>query len=115
TDPVRDGILHVGRVTGGRRERGGGGDRIGHGHRPYARTLPRMGKASRRKHQTEGTKAPARAPFVNRPFEGLANETDWVAMREIIPAATAKVTMELNGSPQEVTLVSVLPGAMPAI
>lgn len=74
-----------------------------------------MGKASRRKRQTEGTKAPARAPFVNRPFEGLANETDWVAMREIIPAATAKVTMELNGSPQEVTLVSVLPGAMPAI
>ena len=74
-----------------------------------------MGKASRRKRQAEGTKAPARAPFVNRPFEGLANETDWVAMREIIPAATAKVTMELNGTPQEVTLVSVLPGAMPAI
>lgn len=74
-----------------------------------------MGKASRRKRQTEGKKAPARAPFVNRPFEGLANETDWVAMREIIPAATAKVTMELNGTPQEVTLVSVLPGAMPAI
>lgn len=74
-----------------------------------------MGKASRRKRQAEGTTAPARAPFVNRPFEGLANETDWVALREIIPAATAKVTMELDGSPQEVTLVSVLPGAMPAI
>ena len=74
-----------------------------------------MGKASRRKRRAEGKKAPARAPFVNRPFEGLANETDWVAMREIIPAATAQVTMELDGTPQEVTLVSVLPGAMPAI
>ena len=74
-----------------------------------------MGKASRRKRQAEGKKAPARAPFVNRPFEGLANETDWVAMREIIPAATAKVTMRFDGTPQEVTLVSVLPGATPAI
>lgn len=74
-----------------------------------------MGKASRRKRQSEGTKAPTRAPFVNRPFEGLANETDWVALREILPAATAKVTMELDGTSQEVTLVSVLPGAMPAI
>ena len=74
-----------------------------------------MGKASRRKRQAEGSKAPSRAPFVNRPFEGLANETDWVAMREIIPAATAKVTMQFDGTPQEVTLVSVLPGATPAI
>ena len=31
------------------------------------------------------------APFVARPFEGLPGETDWVAMREILPAATATV------------------------
>ena len=30
--------------------------------------------------------------FVARPFEGLAGECDWVAMREIVPAATAPLT-----------------------
>lgn len=88
-----------------------------------------MGKASRKKRQGEagqtGTKA-ARAPFVARPFEGLANETDWVAMREILPAATAKVTVDVPAGTQvggkdvpagerEVTLVTVLPAAMPAV
>lgn len=86
-----------------------------------------MGKASRRKRAHEGAKkAPRRAPYVARPFEGLANETDWVAMREILPAATATVTVvvpdgaEVDGQPvpageHEVTLVSVLPGAVPAL
>lgn len=32
-------------------------------------------------------------PFVVRPFEGLAGETDWVALREIVPAATAELTL----------------------
>lgn len=88
-----------------------------------------MGKASRKKRQGEAgqteTKA-ARAPFVARPFEGLANETDWVAMREILPAATANVTVDVPAGTQvggkdvpagerEVTLVTVLPAAMPAV
>ena len=88
-----------------------------------------MGKASRKKRQSEAgqtaTKA-ARAPFVARPFEGLANETDWVAMREILPAATATVTVNVPEGTQvggkdvpagerEVTLVTVLPAAMPAV
>ena len=88
-----------------------------------------MGKASRRKRQDQaaqgGTKA-ARAPFVARPFEGLADETDWVAMREILPAATATVTVdvpegtqvdgrEVPAGEREVTLVTVLPAAMPAV
>jgi hypothetical protein len=30
--------------------------------------------------------------FVARPFEGLPGECDWVAMREIVPAATARCT-----------------------
>lgn len=85
-----------------------------------------MGKASRRKRQTEGAPRVKRAPFVARPFEGLADEADWVAMREILPAATAAVTVvvpegvEVDGRPvptgqHEVTLVTVLPGAMPAV
>jgi hypothetical protein len=85
-----------------------------------------MGKASRRKRAEGATPRPKRAPFVARPFEGLADETDWVAMSEILPAATAPVTVvvpegtEVEGRPvpageHEVTLVSVLPGAIPAL
>ncbi|GGK56580.1 DUF5926 family protein [Ornithinimicrobium pekingense] len=85
-----------------------------------------MGKASRKKRQSEGTRAASRAPYVARPFEGLADEADWVAMREILPAATARVTVvvpegtEVDGravpaGEHEVTLVTVLPGAVPAV
>jgi len=53
---------------------------------------------------------------VARPFEGLADETEWVAMREIVPSATATVTAALgDGEPRPVTLATVLPGAMPAL
>jgi hypothetical protein len=31
--------------------------------------------------------------FVRRPFEGLADEPEWVALREIVPAATAPLTL----------------------
>lgn len=80
-----------------------------------------MGKASRRKRQAQGQgskgdPAQQRAPFVARPFEGLSGETEWVAMREIVPAATAPLTLTLpDGNPQQVTLTTVLPGAMPAL
>lgn len=76
-----------------------------------------MGKASRRKRQNDRQSSPARAPFVARPFEGLPGETEWVALREIVPAATADVQLELPGGdgPRDVRLVSVLPGAMPAV
>lgn len=57
-----------------------------------------MGKASRRQNRRErasGATAPARpAPFVSRPFTGLPGETDWVAMREVIPSATAAVRLD---------------------
>ncbi|AXH96989.1 DUF5926 family protein [Ornithinimicrobium avium] len=85
-----------------------------------------MGKASRKKRADKAGAKEQRAPYVARPFEGLADETDWVAMREILPAATARVTVEVpdgtevGGRPvpagrREVTLVSILPAAMPAI
>lgn len=85
-----------------------------------------MGKASRRKRAERAGAKEQRAPYVGRPFEGLADETDWVAMREILPAATARVSLEVpdgtevGGRPvpagrREVRLVSVLPGAMPAV
>ena len=57
-----------------------------------------MGKASRRRKRGTDTRTASRpgpepAPFERRPFEGLPGETDWVALREILPAATAVVTV----------------------
>jgi hypothetical protein len=49
---------------------------------------------------------------VRRPFEGLAGEADWVALRELVPAATA--TLRTTDG-RDVTLASVLPGGTPAL
>jgi hypothetical protein len=51
--------------------------------------------------------------FVARPFEGLAGETDIVAMREFVPSATAPV--RLASGDREVLLCSLLPMAAPAL
>src|SRR5918998_6181015 len=52
------------------------------------------------------------APPVTRPFEGLPGEADWVALRELVPGATA--TLRTTDG-REVTLASVLPGGTPAL
>jgi hypothetical protein len=52
------------------------------------------------------------APPVRRPFEGLPGEADWVALRELVPAATAPLT---TTDGRTVTLASVLPGGSPAL
>lgn len=55
--------------------------------------------------------------LVQRPFEGLAGECDWVALRELVPAATAELTLK-DGLPEgvpSVTLATVLPMAWPAL
>jgi hypothetical protein len=49
---------------------------------------------------------------VTRPFEGLPGETDWVAMRELVPAATATIR---TTDGRDVVLASVLPGGTPAL
>jgi hypothetical protein len=81
-----------------------------------------MGKASRRrKGADQGSRAPRvePAPFVPRPFEGLPGETDWVAMREILPAATAVVKFAKgkapDGAPAQATVATVLPLAWPGL
>jgi hypothetical protein len=55
----------------------------------------------------------APAPFVARPFHGLAGETDWVALREVVPAATATIRFAPGvapaGAPQGATVATVLP------
>src|SRR6185312_3048596 len=52
------------------------------------------------------------APPVTRPFAGLPGEPDWVALRELVPAATAPLT---TAEGRAVTLASVLPGGVPAL
>jgi hypothetical protein len=52
------------------------------------------------------------APPVTRPFEGLPGETDWVAMRELVPSATATIR---TTDGRDVTVASVLPGGTPAL
>src|SRR5690625_1167197 len=60
-------------------------------------------------------KAAAANPPVSRPFEGLPSEVDWVAMREIVPAASAWArTTEEYGS-QDVQVVTLLPMLWPAM
>ena len=81
-----------------------------------------MGKASRRQRGSDSASRQSRpqpAPFERRPFEGLEGETDWVALREILPAATATVTVRPehvpDGAPREVTVATVLPMAWPGL
>lgn len=78
-----------------------------------------MGKASRRQRRTDSTSAPrpAPAPFVARPFAGLRDETEWVALREILPAAIATVQLrpEYPGADQTTRIVTVLPLAWPGL
>src|ERR687893_107497 len=52
------------------------------------------------------------APPVTRPFEGLPGEEHWVALRELVPAATAPLRTTEG---RDVTLASVLPGGAPAL
>jgi hypothetical protein len=53
--------------------------------------------------------------FVARPFEGLSGECDWVALREIVPAATAALTLAGAEAGRAATLATVLPMAWPGL
>jgi len=79
--------------------------------------------SKRRKNSRSATDKAARKKvrdiFVPRPFEGLADETEWVALRELVPAATAPLTLkpeliERYGD-RPLTLATVLPMAWPAL
>ena len=55
--------------------------------------------------------------FVPRPFAGLADETEWVALRELVPAATAPLELAPGYAHPDrpVLLATVLPMAAPAV
>ena len=82
---------------------------------------------SKRAKTTRGRGASADAPkrqkvrdiFVGRPFEGLADEPEWIALRELVPAASAPLKLAPAFAEQygdrQVTLATVLPMAWPAM
>ena len=61
-------------------------------------------------------KARARESIANvtRPFAGLVSECDWVAFREIVPAATSPLTLR-EATDRRIILTTVLPLAWPAL
>ncbi|MEU4557388.1 DUF5926 family protein [Actinoplanes sp. NPDC023936] len=75
--------------------------------------------SKRRKSRETTPKTKLRDIFVARPFEGLVDEPEWVALRELVPAASAPLTLkpevieEYGDRP--VTLSTVLPMAWPAM
>ncbi|MEV4754057.1 DUF5926 family protein [Micromonospora sp. NPDC049559] len=80
--------------------------------------------SKRRKSQRPGGEAApkrekVRDIFVPRPFEGLVDEPEWIALRELVPAASAPLTLvpdlvERYGD-RPVSLATVLPMAAPAV
>jgi hypothetical protein len=68
------------------------------------------GKRYKACHGAAGGAAPT---FVARPFAGMPGECDVIALRELVPAATAPLTVE-DGS-RNVRLATLLPGAAPAM
>ena len=69
--------------------------------------------SGRRYKACHGSAAGAPPVFVSRPFEGLPSECDIVALRELVPAATAPLA--LADSDRVVRLCSLLPMAAPAM
>lgn len=53
--------------------------------------------------------------FVLRPFEGLPGEPDWVALKEVVPAATAPARTTTKYGAKDVLVTTVLPQAWPAL
>ncbi|MGW1058656.1 DUF5926 family protein [Micromonospora rubida] len=79
--------------------------------------------SKRRKSQRASEATPKREKvrdvFVPRPFEGLTDEPEWIALRELVPAASAPLRLvpelvEEHGD-RAVTLATVLPMAAPAM
>ena len=68
------------------------------------------GKRYKACHGAAGGAAPA---FVARPFEGMPGECDVIALRELVPAATAPLTLQDGG--RTIRLATLLPGAAPAM
>ncbi len=69
--------------------------------------------SGRRYKACHGSGDSSATPFVTRTFAGLPGETDWVALREFVPAASASVAV--TGAEHDVVVCSLLPMAAPAL
>lgn len=83
-----------------------------------------MSKRAKTPRGRGGDGAPAkrekvREIFVPRPFQGLIDEPDWIALRELVPAASAPLRLADEYAERypdrDVTLATVLPMASPAM
>jgi hypothetical protein len=50
-----------------------------------------------------------------RAFAGLPGEADWVAMREVVPAATATARTNAEYGSKDIVVASLIPGMLPAL
>lgn len=87
-------------------------------------TLAPMAKRSRKSTKPVNEKVAARRAArkaaisqqaAGRTFEGLPGEADWVAMREVVPAATATARTNATHGSQDITVVTLLPTFWPAM
>ena len=78
-----------------------------------------MAKRSPRGEKRTEKRQKVRDVFVPRPFAGLADEAEWVALRELVPAASAPLTLApdvvAEAGERTVVLATVLPMAWPAM
>jgi hypothetical protein len=57
----------------------------------------------------------ATGDYVLRPFENLPGEPDWVALKELVPAATATARTTPEHGARDVVVTTALPSAWPAL
>ena len=69
---------------------------------------------SGRKYKACHGKAADDRSLTSRPFAGLPDEVEWVALREIVPAATARLQVR-EAPDRDVLLTTLLPLAWPAL
>lgn len=75
-----------------------------------------MSKKNRKqKNAQESAEKKFKVPFVVRPFEGLKYETDFVAMRELVPAGTITAKTNKEFGEREITFVTLLPNFAQAV
>ena len=70
--------------------------------------------SGRRYRACHGSASGPAVAYVARPFAGLAGEADLIALREIVPAATAPLSLR-SSTDRSVVLCSLLPMAAPAL
>jgi len=78
-----------------------------------------VSKRSRKSPSAEPKRQKLRDIFVPRPFAGLADEPEWIALRELVPAASAPLRLAPEYAQRygdrPVLLATVLPMAWPAM